>query len=250
MGGQSQFRQLLKALLAASCVLGVGAFGPQTPESGRAGRRESFSPVAPAAALHAALRANLKLANDWLNDQDFASAAETAEGLVVLANVYKCYSDQSAWREKATALREACEDLVARAKGKDVNGCEKASQQCARLLAELGENPPSGDRTVTNDFKPPDSTKTLMKLMDGTYADAKRAKSVGDLSNRLFTIAEIANVTRVLRSEPNWQERAITVREAALKAAETKPNADLQAARRELKNVYQQCQACHKAYKP
>lgn len=250
MGGASRIRSLLKASLALGCVLGLAAFGPQTSESGGAGRRDSFSPVAPAAALHAAMKANLKLANDWLVDQDFTSAAEAAEGLVVLANVYKCYSDQSAWREKATALREACEDLIARAKDKDVSGCEKAVQQCDKLLAEAGANPPNGDRPATNDFKPPGSTKTLMKLMDGTYADAKRAKSVSDLSNMLLTIAEGANVARVMRSDPVWQERATAVREAALKAAQLKPDADLQLARQELKNVYERCQACHKAYRP
>ena len=250
MGGHSRIRQLLQALLAIGCMVGAAAFGPQTPQSGDTGRQASFSPVAPPAAVHAALKANLKLVNDWLSDQDFASAAETAGGLVVLANVYRCYGDQSAWREKATALREACDDLVARAKNKDVSGCEKATQQCATLLAELGQNPPSRDRPTANDFMPPGSTKTLMKLMDWTYGDAKRAKSVSGLSNMLFTIAEVANVARVMRSDPSWQERATAVREAALNAAEIKPDADLQAARRELKNVYQRFEACHKEYRP
>lgn len=250
MGGYFQVGLVFSAFLATGCVLGVVTRGTKSPESGSSSRRESFSPVAPPAAVHAALKSNLKLVNDWLSDQDFASAAETAEGLVVLAHVYRCYCDQSAWREKAASLREACEDLVARAKAKDAAGCEKASQQCARLLDDMGDDPPSGDRPAANDFKPPRSTKTLMKLMDGTYADAKRAKSVDQLSNMLLTIAEVANVARVMRSEPNWQEHAAAVREAALKAAEIKPDADLQAARRELKNVYQRCEACHKAYRP
>jgi cytochrome c556 len=250
MSGHSRFRSPFTALLAAACIMGVAAFGAQTPDSGSTGRREGFSPVAPPAAVRAALKTNLKLVNDWLSDRDFASAAETAEGLVVLANVYQCYSDQSAWREKAASLREACEDLVTRAKTKDAAGCDEASRRCATLLAELGEKLPSGDRPSANDFKPPSSTKTLMKLMDGTYADAKRAKSVSELSNMLLTIAEVANVARVMRNEPNWQERATAVRAAALNAAQLKPDADLQAARRELKNVYERCQACHKEYRP
>ena len=250
MGNRSQFGRGFFAFLAIGCILGAAGFSGQVPDSGTTERIDGYSPVAPPSAVHAALKANLKLVNDWLSDEDFTSAAETAEGLIVLADVYRCYSEQLAWREKAVSLRDACEGLVARAKAKDAAGCEKELQQCGRLLADLNADPPTGEKRAAYDFKPPRSTKALMKLMDGTYADAKRAKSVSELSNMLQTIAEVANVARVMRSEPKWQEYATGVREAALNAAQLKSDADLQAARRELKNVYERCQACHKEYRP
>jgi cytochrome c556 len=250
MGNPLQVGRGFIAFLAIGCIACAAALDEEATRSGSSKRTEGYAPVAPPSAVHAALKANLKMVNDWLSDQDFTSAAETAEGLVVLAHVNQCFSDRPAWREKATSLRDACERLVARAKAKDATGCEEASRQCATLLAELGDNLPSGDRAATNDFKPPRSTKALMKLMDGTYSDAKRAKSVSEFSNMLLTMAEVANVARVMRNDPNWKDHATAVRDAALKAAEVKPEADLQAVRRELKNVYQQCQACHKAYRP
>jgi hypothetical protein len=210
---------------------------------------EPFSPVAPAAAINAALRSNLKLVQDWLKDRDYASAAETAEGLAVLAQAYQCQSAQSGWRERVAALRESCSILVAQAKARDAAGCTQAVASCAALLAELSQNLPSESNAVEQNFKPVGSTKTLMKLLDGTYADAKASKGADELMQLAYALAEGTNVVRHLRLDDAWREAAREARDAALRVAAKAERDDIAGARAELKSVRNRCEACHQAFK-
>src|SRR5262245_14637135 len=79
----------------------------------------TYTPVAPPRALHAALRTNLKIAQDWLNDKDYASAAQTAQGLIVLAQLHGFQSTQKEWQQRTKALAESAGRLLAAARKKD-----------------------------------------------------------------------------------------------------------------------------------
>jgi hypothetical protein len=204
--------------------------------------------VAPAEAIHTALESNLKIVRDWLNDGDFASAAETAEGLVVLAEVYRYQSGEPRWREQTRALRRSCTKLVAAAKTGDADACAMAAEECARLLRMLAQDPPSGEKVPEVGFKPTGSMRVLMKLLDGTYADAKGAKTPRELEHLAYTLAEASNVASYLRSDPRWRDSAFDARAAALRAAAKAREDDLTAAKAELKSVHNRCEACHQRF--
>ena len=88
-----------------------------------------------------------------------------------------------------------------------------------------------------------------MKLLDGSYTEAKLARSFDDLAAMAYTIAETTNVAQFLKDDSEWRDRASEVREAALKVAKLKRDGDLKVGRQELKNVYDRCQACHKVFR-
>jgi hypothetical protein len=229
-------------LLLVHAVLSPSGAGQQPAD-------KSFSPVAPAMSLHAALEYNLKIARDWLDQKDYASAAQTAQGIILLIQLYGYQSDQASWRDKIAALRDACSTLGDVARDKDKAACDKAAAACDRLLAELGKNPPTGDKVVAKDFKSFGSTRQWMVLMDGTYGDAKAARNTRDLANWAYTLAEQANLAVHLRADQRWRDAAREMREAALATAKKAQDNDLAVARGELKKVYQSCEACHQGYR-
>jgi hypothetical protein len=135
------------------------------------------------------------------------------------------------------------------ARSKDAVACDKALQQCEKLLAELVQNPPTGPKVVDKDFKVFGSTKAWMLLMDGAYADAKTAKKAQELEYLAYVIADELNVAAHLRTEPRWRQTATDNREAALVVAKKAQANDLEGARAALKEVYNRCEACHQGYK-
>jgi hypothetical protein len=200
---------------------------------------------APASALQAALESNLKLARGWLDEADFISAAQAAQGLEVLAWLYAHHGGEARWRERTTALRQACAGLAVAARRKDAADCDRAARACADLLAELAKAPPGGARPVGKDFRPPGATKTWMLLMEGAYADGKTARTPGQLARYAHEIAEEANAVSFLRSDPRWRKMAQDVRASALEAAEAARGKDVGKARKALKSVSARCEACH-----
>lgn len=245
--------QVNSALVTGLVVLGVvtpqETLSQSRPAAVKPSTSEGFSPVAPAAVLHAAQQANLKLVQDWLNDKDFASAAEAAQGLLALAQIYQYHSVQPEWRQKTTALREACSRLIAAARAKDQAGCTKSAQNYAALLGELANTQPNGSKAEEPNFKPLGSTKTWMLLMDGSYGDAKFAETAQELETLAYALAEGANVTIHLRADARWRQAALETRAAALATVQKAQSKDLDAARASLKTVYHRCEACHNGYR-
>ena len=88
-----------------------------------------------------------------------------------------------------------------------------------------------------------------MKLMDGTYADAKSSKRADELTQLAYTLAEVSNLAQHLRRDSAWHQAAVETREAALQVAKQVDGNNLDAARAELKNVRQRCEACHQTFK-
>ena len=213
-------------LFAGVLLLPINSASSRAVESSADG----FIPVAPAAAIHTALRLNLKITNDWLDERDYASAAQSAHVLLALAQLYSHQSTAPRWRDRTGALREALGRLLAAARAKDAAGCRKAVQECDALLTELAKDPPPAARTADPAFKPVGDLRHWMLLLDGTYADAKTADSK-ETEHLAYTIAEGANAVQYLRSDPRWREKAATVRQAALQAAKLAHEGELAPAR-------------------
>lgn len=209
----------------------------------------NYSPVAPATALQSALKSNLKIVSDWLNDKDYVSARETADGLDALAQLCGLQSTNPEWQTKTTAMRSACVKLAAATRKKDAVECKASLKECEQRLAELTQSSLPEKKPIHSSIKPFGSTKTWMLLMEGAYVDAKSVKNVKDLEAHAFAIAEESNLVSLLRSDPRWRKSAIEVRDAALEVVREVQGNKLDVARQALKNVYQRCEACHQGFK-
>jgi hypothetical protein len=236
----------LHGRLAHSAILAAVTFGASAwwTEGDQA---DAFAPVAPPEAIHFAMKQNVELIGDWLDGKDLASAAETTESLDILAEIFSlAVADEQ--RDDTTKLRKAIERLAKLARAKDLDGSRKALDECGRLVDELAKAP-AAKKSTARDPVGSASTKAVMKLMDGTYSDAKTTRSVKELEHLAFTVAETANFASHMRSDARWRSAAVEVRDAAAAVARSAADKGLQAARAELKNVYQRCEACHRAYK-
>ncbi|MCI0356289.1 MAG: hypothetical protein L0099_14800 [Acidobacteria bacterium] len=178
-------------LLTLTVILLAVGFGLSPADESASG----YTPVSPPRALHAALQINLKIVQDWLNEKDYTSAAQTAQGLIVLAQLHGYQSADPDWQKRTKALAEASGRLLAAARKKDTAGCEKNVRECTALLDELAKHPPAGPKMTVKNFAPFGSTKTWMLLMDGAYVDAKSARKAEELEELALALAETLNVS-------------------------------------------------------
>src|SRR5262245_51153540 len=93
-----------RVVILMSVILGPMASPSKEPSPG-------CVPVAPTSALHAALESSLKQVRGWVADGDFDSAEQTAQGLAALAWLQGFQGSEGPWRQKTSALREACKGL-------------------------------------------------------------------------------------------------------------------------------------------
>jgi hypothetical protein len=210
---------------------------------------EGFASVAPPSAIHAALQANLKIARNWLDQNDLGSTAQTAQALAVLAQLYGHQSADAGWRARTTALRDGCQRLAGAAGRKDAAACATALQDCDRLLADLAKGPPPGEKGKDANFQPFGSNKAWMSLLDWAYADAKSAKTAREVEGLAYLLAEETNAVGHLRPAPQWRQAAHGARDAALLAAKKARADDLPGARAALKKAYESCTACHEGFR-
>lgn len=205
-------------------------------------------PVSPAAAIQAALESNLKQVRQWLDDSDFASAAQAARGLTALAWLSSRQGDTPAWRRQTDTLRRVCAGLETAAARKDARAAAKAADSCAALLAELAKEKPGRPQTGAPALT--GSTKSWMLLMEGAYVDSKSAAAPRDVERFARELAEEIRAVSRLRSDPRWRKMAHDVRTAALRAADVGRTQDLASARKAMKLVYHRCEACHQDRRP
>ncbi len=232
---------------AAYVVLGlVLAFWPRA--GGADPAPAEYKPVAPFTAIHASVLSQLKLVQDWLAEKDYPSAADAAVGLVTLVELFAYHGSDAGWRDKIAALRTASSSLGTSARKKDAAGCARLIKECERLLGELKEDT-AGEAVREKSFKPFGASQTWMKLMDGSYADAKTSRNVQQVEQLAYTIAEVVNVVSYTRSEARWHDTALEVRELALEAAGKAKAGKLDDARADLKKAYQRCEYCHQGFK-
>src|SRR5436305_8197789 len=102
-----------------------------------------YVPVAPVSALQAALESNLKQVRSWLDDGDFASAEQTAQGFAALVWLHGFQGGEGTWRRKTSALCDACAGLRGAARRQDAAACDRAMRTCSELLAELAKRKPT-----------------------------------------------------------------------------------------------------------
>src|SRR5579871_6540471 len=144
-------------------VLLLGALG-WGPWAGNAAMQQTgYEPVSPPLALTLPLRSNLLAVRDWLRDKDFAAAAETIRGLVLLADLAKQQSPDEAWRKRCTELQAGITKLANAAGRKSLPDSEKALAECNQLLDDLAKNAPAAEgRKAVAKFKPAGALKTWM----------------------------------------------------------------------------------------
>jgi hypothetical protein len=210
-----------------------------------AAERPAYSPIASPAATRAATASSVKLVRSWLDEKDFASAAEAAQGLKTLAQLYGYQGDDADWLKRSAALQQACNRLHDAIARKSVVDCEKSATECSRFLDDLARNPPAGAKRTEKTFKPFGTTKTWMLLMDGAYVDTKRAETAREVELLSLAIAEEANVVGFLREDRPWRTSADEVRDTALRAAKLAADNDLSGARKTLKEMHRRCEVCH-----
>jgi len=203
---------------------------------------QGFSPVTPPAALQVALRLELKVMQDWINDKDFASALQSCQGLTSLAHLYSYQGSEPAWRTKTSDLAKTCSQLASAVRNKDADACSRLVKECHRLLDELAKTQPG---SPGKDFKPTGSVGTWMRLMDGAYSDAKTARTPEELEGLAGALAEEVNAYQFARADARWRQFCQEVRLSALEAVDKAKAKDLVAARAALKVAYRGCEACH-----
>lgn len=225
----------------------MGLFGLVAVLVGAVDAQQSgYVPVAPPAAVNAAVRSNVKLVRNWVAERDYQSAAESTRGLALAIQLYGCQSAAPEWRKQIGTLQEQVGKLDDAVKRKSAADCDKVLADCDRLLDDLAKNAP--EKSADKNFKAFGNNKTWMLLMEGTYIDAKRAETAKEFEQFCQALAEEANVLGYTRSDARWRESSAEVRDAALKAAKLAAN-DMPAARKALKETYQRCEACHQRAK-
>jgi hypothetical protein len=232
-------RRKSRDLLVGLVLLGLfGAGGGAEPVE------KGYRAVTQPAVLQSALKKQVETVRGWLDEKDFPSAAEAAQGLTTLARLHSYQGSQAAWQEKTAALASTATRLNGAARSKDGPECARLLLECSRLLEDLSRQPP-GPPAVVKDFKPPGSTKTWMLLLDAAYSDARSARTPQELEQLASSIAEEINAYQFFRSDDRWRQHSREVREAALAVAEKARGRDLAAGRVALKSVYRACESCH-----
>lgn len=236
-------RRSASSKMILGVVLSLGILGLSAADE-----TTGYTSVAPPGATLTALRAQVLLVQNWLDDKDFASAAQSAQGLIVLADIVQHQGGDADWQKRNAELRARCNSVLETVKKKDVAGSANLLKQCLAQLDDLAKNGPTGKKAAVSAFKPRGGTKDWMLLLEGAYVDAKSARTPKDLELLGQAIAEEVHAVGYLRADPRWRSSAQEVRDQALKAAALAQNNKMDEAKKELKGVYQRCEVCHGRY--
>lgn len=233
-------------LVLAGCVLLLGSRGQSQTKADPT----VYAPVGSLASMHLALHSQLKAAKDWVAEKDYVSAAQTGRGLGVLAQLYSYQFTDEGWRTHCNSLAAASNKLVEAAGRKAAGDCEKASEECTRLIDDLaGKQPKSAAKVEHKGFKLPGNLRAWMTLLDGSYVDAKSAATAKELALRTEVIATQANALTHMRTGAEWRKHALAVRDTALQVSEQARKNEFAEAKKALKGIFQRCEACHESNK-
>jgi hypothetical protein len=200
-------------------------------------------------ALVQSFRLNIDYCNQWIAAKDFKSLTKTVGDLptlVVAINRHTAESD----RAKIDAVRKAVDALSAAAKSSEPAAAKSASEELKTALTQLAEaktlDPPKPIEKISGGFGP------LMSLLDGTFADAKTAASVGDAGEAkqsALTLAELGQYLAVDRNDERWRKQSNDLVAAAIEAAAADAT-DTKSLRKVFHDVYDRCEACHAVRRP
>jgi hypothetical protein len=201
------------------------------------------------AALHIAVEKNLSVCRDWLAAKDWKSLRQTADGLVILAQVLGLQGDDEAWHRAADGVANNVRALQSAAD-------EKQPERCQELIGSIGAQnrawaklaPKSKPKAGGPKLEKLPSLRPLMHLMEATHAEAKAAVAVGDLTeakSMAVVLSELGRVVSNQRADARWRASGESLVRAAFEAADERQS-DAKAIRQQLRGVYEKCAACHK----
>ncbi len=197
------------------------------------------------AALHTAVSGNLDYCDEWLAGKDYKTLAVTAEGVQLLADALRRFSDGAQWKAAGDELRDGARGLQQAAKAQDAAKCKAALMVLRERGARFAKLRPGGKPAAT--VRPSASLRSMMSLLDGTFADAKASLAFGEAETAKSTaivLAELGRVVSNYRNDERWSKMSREMIAAALETAEMKSD-DPKAVRVQLRGVYQRCEACH-----
>ena len=195
-----------------------------------------------------AVEKNLSVCRDWLAASDWKSLRQTADGLVILAQVLKLQGDDEAWRRAADGMANNVRALQSAAAGKQ-------PERCQELIGSIGgQNKAWAKLTPKSKAKAdgpkPDklaSLRPLMHLMEATHAEAKAALALGDVAeakSMAVVLSELGRVVSNQRADARWRASGESLVRAAFDAADERQS-DAKTIRQQLRGVYEKCDACH-----
>lgn len=204
---------------------------------------------APATAPHplqSALSVNLDYCDEWLSGNDFKSLRQTAEGLLLLTDVLSARQGDDAWDARNRELKAAVSDLIKAAQAEDAQACKAAMTQGRQAAAAVAVLPfPAKPPELLP--RPSASLRSMMALLDGTHADAKRALLFDEPDNARRSaqvLAELGPLLAVYQSNARWKQWSDDFTAISQQtAADTQ--ADARQLRTKLNEIYNRCQACH-----
>jgi hypothetical protein len=238
----SKSLSLAFALLIAVAMLTVTL--ADSPSPGADERAPHSDATRTHAALRDALRTNIDYLEQWARSGDFDSAAETAAGVVILAELLHARTGHAADGNPARMLLDAAARLQTATRAKDSN---RTNDQIRRLRDVLNV---SESWPIADSFEAPRvsaSMKHLMLLVDGTFADAKAELAVGDVAaakSAALTLAELACLVRQRKGDTWWRQLSDQMAADAHAFAAT-DQTDPALLRAMLRGVYTRCEACH-----
>ena len=197
--------------------------------------------------LQTALGVNVDYCQEWLDGGDLKSLKQTAEGLLLLADVLQARSGDPAWQKGIGELRSETAALIKSAGGDKLEECRQQLPKVAAAAARLAAQPFPGEAADYKNLRPAAGLKSMMVLLDGTHADAKRAVLFDEFASAresAATLAELGMLLANYRGDAQWKKHADAFIGESEKVAQLTSD-DAQVYRNALGGIYNQCEACH-----
>jgi hypothetical protein len=198
-----------------------------------------------AQALNVAVSKNITYAYQWLDEKDFKSLAQTAEGLTVLAQCLSRWTEDDRSQKGVAELEQLGEKLKAAADKEHAALSRLLLYKVGTLNKELSairvRNKPSAPK------RPTIPLRSFMALLDGTHADAKAALTLGEIDQAkqaANALAELGQALSTFHAEAEWTELAGRLTAEAKKTADS-ASRDAKEIREQLRAIYQRCETCH-----
>lgn len=202
----------------------------------------SSSPTAFQAVQHG-IQTNLDYAQDWTQRGDHKSLGSSAAALELLADVLARQSEEKSWQTQVSGFRKSAQQLNQVAKKVDFTAAKEILQELARQ--NRGWEPPPNWQPQSPD-KPSANLGQMMHLLDGTYADAKLAATLGEAEatrKHARILAELAISLQAYRDREAWRGWSNDLQSIAAEIAGSEDNAA--GLRKQLRRIDQSCRNCH-----
>lgn len=200
-------------------------------------------------ALHAAVKTNLDYCRQWLDEKDFKTLRQSAEGISLLADALAAQGDDDEWKMLVAALRSAARELASAADNKSAEQAERQIKTLDDSAAKLADIAPRGQPEAQ--AAPSAPLAAMMALLDGTHADAKRALTFDEsaaVRQGGVILAELGGLLARYRDDEEWRTLAGDLSRAARELGELEDD-DPAALRAGLRAVQARCAACHEKRK-